>query len=170
MARPCTICTAIDRSEIDLECAGGASLAAIAKKHDVTVDSLRRHKANHTTPALVRLAQQRQSEAGAVSVADRLEEVVVRAGRLLDKAEHKGALVASAQLLAQLRMTLETLAKISGELNDRPITNIINLSTSPDWLAVRSAILGALGQHPEAKADVIDALAHALPALEVGNG
>ena len=97
MARPCTVCTSLDRDAIDLELTGSATLASIAAKHGVTTDSLRRHKARHVTPALVAVARRRLSEAGAVTAYQRLEELVLRANRLLDRAERKGALVAGTQ-------------------------------------------------------------------------
>jgi hypothetical protein len=149
---------------------GHSSLTAIARKHELTVDCLRRHKTNHLNPAVVAVARQRQSEGSAISVYAQLEELVVHLRRLVAKAEKRGAMVASAQLLGQWRQVLETLGRISGELNDRPVTNIINLGTSPEWIAVRSALFAVLSQYPDAKAGVIDALSHALPAaLEAGN-
>jgi hypothetical protein len=169
MARPCTVCTHLDRDEIDVELTGTSPVAQVAKKHGVTRDSLARHKAAHVTPALVRLAQQRRNDASAVTVSERLEQVVLRAGRLLDRAERKGSLVAGAQLLGQLRMTLEVLAKISGELNDRPQVNVLNLVASPDWQQLRATILAALGPFPEARQAVAVALMASQPVeMEVG--
>jgi len=167
VARPCTICTHLDRQQIDLELTGGSTLAAIATKHGVSRDSLARHKGRHVTPALVRLAQQRQADASAVTVAERLEEVVLQAKRLLAKAERKGALVAGAQLLGQLRQTLETLAKISGELNDRPTVNVLNVVADPSWQQLRAVILGALAPYPAARLAVASALTAPLE-LDVG--
>jgi hypothetical protein len=126
---------------------------------------------NHLNPGVLAVARQRRTEGSAVSVYERLEELVVRANKLLDRAERKGSLVAGAQILGQIRQALEVIGRLTGELDDRPVTNILNLSTFPDWLAVRSAILAAPSQHPEARSAVIEALAHAQPAaLEVGNG
>jgi hypothetical protein len=158
MPRPCSVCHHGDRDQIDLELVGGDSFAVIAERHSVGADSLKRHKANHLTPAVIRLARQRRSEANAVPILDRLEEVVDRANRLLDAAESKGSLVAGAQLLGQLRMTLETVARLTGELTDAPQVQVLNVATSPDWLALRAAILGALAAHPSARAAVVEAL------------
>jgi hypothetical protein len=169
VSRPCSVCVAFDRDLIDLELSGGASFGAIGRKHEVTPYALRRHKQNHLTPALVKLAQQRRAEGSAISVAERLEEVVLRAGRLLDRAERKGSLVAASQILAQLRMTLETLAKLSGELNDRPQVNVLNVVSSPDWQVLRATILAALGPYPEARQAVAVALMASQPA-ELGVG
>jgi hypothetical protein len=170
MARHCTVCSHGDRDAIDLELVGGDSFAIIAERHDVGADSLKRHKANHVTPAVIRLARQRRSEENAVPILHRLEEVVDRANRLLDEAERKGSLVAGAQLLGQLRQTLETVARITGELSESPTVQVLNIATSPDWLALRSAILGALAAHPRAREAVVEAL-HLVdpPALGAGS-
>jgi hypothetical protein len=157
MARACSICSHIDRDEIDVALTGGSTLVAIGAKFHVTRDSLARHKFHHVTPALVRLARQRRDDASAVSISDQLGEVVARANRLLDRAEERGALVGGAQLLGQLRQTLELIAKLSGELDERPV-NIINLQTSEEWIAVRGALMGALAPFPGARLAVAAAL------------
>jgi hypothetical protein len=169
MARPCTVCTHLDRDEIDVELTGTAPVAQVAKKHGVTRDSLARHKAAHLTPALVRLAQQRRTDASAVSVAERLEELALQASRLLATAERKSSLVAAAQLLGQARQILETIGRISGELNDRPQVNVLNVVSSPDWQQLRATILAALDPYPEAGRAVAIALMASEPVeLEVG--
>ena len=167
MARPCTVCTSLDRDAIDLELTGSATLASIAAKHGVTTDSLRRHKARHVTPALVAVARRRLSEAGAVTAYQRLEELVLRANRLLDRAERKGALVAGAQILGQLRQTLETVARITGELDTRSQVNVLNVVASTDWQELRAVILAALVPYPDARLAVASALT-APGVLEVG--
>ena len=170
MARPCSICSHLDRDAIDLALVGGSTQAAVAERFDVTRDSLARHQRNHVTPSLVRLAQQRRNDASAVSVLDRLEDLVDRTTHFIDKAERKGSLVAGAQLLGQMRQSLELIARLTGELDERPVTQVLNISTSPDWLSLRSAILHALAGHPEARADVLAALSSGatVDAIEVG--
>jgi hypothetical protein len=158
MPRPCSVCSHGARDAIDLELVGGDTFAAIAGRHGLHPDALKRHKANHITPAVIRLARRRAADASAVSIMDRLEEVIDRANRLLDRAERKGSLVAGAQLLGQLRMTLETIAKITGELNERPVVNVLNVAASPEWIELRGRILAALEPHPDARLAVAAAL------------
>jgi hypothetical protein len=167
MARPCLICTSLFRDSIDLELSGGARLAAIAAKHECSPDSLRRHKANHLTPAVVAIARQRRADGSAVSVHGRLEQLVIRANKLLTMAEKKGSLVAGSQILSQIRQTLETIGRLTGELNDRPQLNVLNIVADPDWQALRGTILAALADHPEARLAVARALS--VPdVIEVG--
>jgi hypothetical protein len=157
MARACSICSHIDRDEIDVALTGGSTLVAIGAKFHVTRDSLARHKSHHVTPALVRLARQRRDDASAVTISDQLGEVVARANRLLDRAEERGALVGGAQLLGQLRQTLELIAKLSGELDERPQLTV-NLQTSPEWVEIRSLLMAALTPYPDARLAVAAAL------------
>lgn len=51
----------------------------------------------------------------------------------------------------RLQPQIELLAKLLGELDDRPQVNIL---VSPEWLAVRGAVLDALAPYPEARASV----------------
>jgi hypothetical protein len=55
-------------------------------------------------------------------------------------------------------MTLETIAKITGELNERPVVNVLNVAASPEWIELRSRILAALEPHPDARLAVAAAL------------
>ena len=56
-------------------------------------------------------------------------------------------------VLREIRALLELLGKATGELDTRPLT-VVNLQTSPEWLAVRDVILSALMACPEARATV----------------
>jgi hypothetical protein len=45
--RPCTVCQKPDRASIDLKLLRGQTASSIAKEHDLKIDALLRHKANH---------------------------------------------------------------------------------------------------------------------------
>ena len=47
MPRPCSVCSHGARDAIDLELVGGDTFAAIAGRHGLHPDALKRHKANH---------------------------------------------------------------------------------------------------------------------------
>ena len=53
MARPCTICRRVDRSEVDKALGGRTSLRAVAKCFETTASALFRHKINHLTSKAV---------------------------------------------------------------------------------------------------------------------
>jgi hypothetical protein len=61
--------------------------------------------------------------------------------------------------VAQLRPSVELLAKLVGELDEHPQ---VNVTLSPEWQAVRGGLLEALGPYPDARV----AVARQLVALE----
>jgi len=54
----------------------------------------------------------------------------------------------------RLQPQIELLAKLIGELDERPV----NILISPEWLELRSVIVGALAPHEEARGAVLRAL------------
>jgi hypothetical protein len=61
------------------------------------------------------------------------------------------------QAVREARATLESIAKITGELNEKP-TVTINLAASPEWLQLQGLILAALMPFPDARLAVADAI------------
>jgi hypothetical protein len=64
---------------------------------------------------------------------------------------------------AQLKSQLELVAKLVGDLDERPTVNVL---LDPQWLTLRTTILGALSPFPDARA----AVAARLVGLEASNG
>src|SRR5215212_654344 len=56
---------------------------------------------------------------------------------------------------ARLQPQIELLAKLVGELDERPTLNVL---ISPEWLELRAAVVGALELHPEARGAVLTAI------------
>jgi len=75
---------------------------------------------------------------------------------LLKQAEQSGDVKTALAGIGQARTCLELLMEATGKLNRQPTVSL--LVTSTEWLAVRSAILGALQAHPAAREDVVQAL------------
>jgi len=65
--------------------------------------------------------------------------------------EHRTALAA----IREARGNLELLAKLLGELDERPV---INITSSPVWVQIRTAIVVALEPHPAARDAVLSAI------------
>lgn len=162
MPRKCSICTHDDREAIDAALMESVPYREIAQRHDVTPSALSRHLDGHVSPALVAIHEQREQQHGE-TLYDRIEELYRRASRILDAAEEDGKASVSLAAIRELRQTAELLGKLTGELDDRPVT--INVLTSPEWLQVRSVMLRALATHPDARAQVAGALAE----LEAGS-
>lgn len=163
MGAACSICPREDRPAIDADIVAGAPNRAIARQYDVGKDAVARHRANHISGALARVISERE-EAGPRTALDRLEELHGRAMRVLDAAETEGKASLSLAAIRELRSLTETLAKITGELDERPNVQVLNVATSPEWLALRAGLMDALAPYPEAA----QAVAGRLLALESG--
>ncbi len=156
MARTCTVCAHPERGAIDEALVGGASNRAVASERDVSEAAVRRHKANHI-PAKLALAAKERGE-------DELEEADDLLGRvrglqsrtlgILDKAEAAGDLRTALGAVREARGNVELLAKLLGELDERPV----NVLISPEWLELRAVVVGALESHPDAREAVLRAV------------
>lgn len=163
MGRTCNVCAHPKRDEIDHAIVAGQSLRSIARKYpELSSSALSRHHRAHLSPALKALEAERESLATA-SLRERLETLIARAERLLSAAEQDGRASTALSAVRELRSLLELWGKATGELDDRPQVTV-NLLASPEWLAVRDAVLGALTGYPDARSVVAGRL------LELGAG
>jgi hypothetical protein len=154
MPRKCTVCTHPDREAIDAALVEGVAFPALVAKYRVSKDSLSRHKANHL-PAKLVMAQVAEDVAQADGLLEQVRGLQGRAYGILDKAEGAGDLRTALGAIREARGNLELLAKLLGELDERPV---VNLNVSPEWLELRAVIVGALLPHPGALSAVVGAL------------
>jgi len=155
MPQVCTICSHEDRREIDRALVGGTeTLRTIADQRSVSKTALIRHKDEHL-PAKLVMAQAAEEVAQADDLLDQVRDLQGRALAILDKAEEAGELRTALGAIREARGNLELLAKLLGELDDRPQ---VNLLVSPEWLELRAVIVGALEPHPEARGAVLRAI------------
>ncbi len=154
MPRSCTICEHPEREAIDRALVGDASNRSVASLYDVSEAAVRRHKANHL-PAKLVMATKAEEVAEADDLLEQARDLQARTLAVLEAAEetkqHRTALSA----IREARSNLELLAKLLGELDERPV---VNLHISPEWLELRTVIVGALEPHPEALSAVVGAL------------
>lgn len=159
----CSVCAHPQREDIDrLLVAGTDSLRDIAGRFRLSKSALERHKGSHLSAALVQ-----STAAGEVARADNLlaqvRDLQGRALRILSVAEAKGDLRTALAAIREARGCLELLGEVTQQLDRRPTVNVL---LAPEWQAVRSVLLAALGPYPEARA----AVALRLLELEAGNG
>jgi hypothetical protein len=155
MPRSCTVCTHPDRTEIDEALVGGVSSAEIAGRYRTIGErAIRRHRTNHVPETLAK-AHEAEEVARADSLLEQVRELQERALEILDKAEEAGELRTALGAIREARGNLELLARLLGELDERPT---VNLSISPEWLELRAVIVTALEPHPEALRAVVGAL------------
>jgi hypothetical protein len=162
MPRRCTICAHGNLPEINRALIGRQAFRAIARQYGVSKDALLRHHDDHLPASLVKA-----KEASEAAQADALLAQVVdlrdKALGVLTKAENSDDLRAAVAAIREARGCVELLGKLAGQLQDAPTVNIV---LSPEWMAIQTNILAALGPHPEARLAVV----HALEGVEhVGN-
>ncbi len=154
MPRSCTVCSHPGREAIDEALVGGASNRSVASLYDVSEAAVRRHKANHL-PAKLVMAHAAEEVAQADDLLGQVQDLQARTLAILEAAEgtkqHRTALSA----IREARSNLELLAKLLGELDDRPQVNVL---VSPEWLELRVAIVGSLEGYPEAREAVLRAI------------
>jgi hypothetical protein len=161
MPRSCTICTDPERDAIDAALVAGEPFRRVAAQYSLTEQAIRRHRKAHLPAALTK-AQEAKEAARADDLLAQLQALTAEAHRIKNQAERTGDYRTALAGIRELVRIVELLAKLRGELDERPQLNVL---VAPEWLAVRAALMAALASYPEARA----AVAEQLLALEAGN-
>lgn len=159
----CACCNHPELAAIDAACVAGERLRAVADRYGMSHMAVKRHKAAHISAALVTLKAAERKEGERLTALARVENLIERMERQPDNAEAAGQAGIALSAGAQIRANIELLAKLTHELDTRP-TTVINLQNSAEWIELRSVILAALMQFPEAR----KAVAGRLLQLEAG--
>jgi len=158
--RICTICSHESRDAIEDAFIAGVPKRRIATRFGVGEKAVRHHIREHL-PALLALARDAERAARADSLLDRIEALQSRTLAILEATEetqdHRVALSA----IREARSNLELIGEVTRELDRTPT---LNLHLNPEWIELRTVIIGALDRHPDARGDVLTAIRSA------GNG
>jgi hypothetical protein len=115
---------------------------------------VRRHKGNHL-PATLAKAHEAEEVAHADGLLADVRSLQARTLAVLEAAElsheHRTALAA----IREARSNLELLAKLLGELDERPV---VNLNVSTEWLELRAVLVTALEPYSDARGAVLRAI------------
>ena len=160
MPRTCTVCTHAQRRAIDRALVLQIPFRNIAQQYDLSPDAVYRHGRDHL-PALLATAQEAEDAAAADDLLAQLRDLHATTLALLKKADAAGSLGPALMAVREARGNLELLAKLTQQLDSRPV---LNLLIAPEWLTVRAVLLQALAPYPEARAAVAGRLAE----LEAG--
>ena len=160
MPRRCTVCDHPERNGIDQALVTGAPYRSVAKRFGLSESAVYRHKTEHL-PAHLLKAREVEEVAQADDLLEQVRDLQAHALNILERAEKAGDLRTALAAISQARSNLELLGKLAGELDERPV---VNLSVSPEWLELRTVIVGALEPHPAAHTAVLRTLE------SVGNG
>jgi len=101
------------------------------------------------------MAQAAEEIAQADDLLEQVRDLQAKALGILSKAEEAGELRTALSAIREARGNLELLAKLLGELDERPQ---VNLLVSPEWLELRAVIVGALEPYSDARGAVLKAI------------
>jgi hypothetical protein len=139
---------------IDEALVTGAPYRSVAKRFRLSESAVYRHKTEHL-PAHLLKAREVEEAARADDLLDQVRNLQAHALDILERAEKAGDLRTALAAISQARGNLELLAKLAGELDERPV---VNLNISPEWLELRAVIVGALEPYTEARGAVLQAI------------
>lgn len=92
------------------------------------------------------MAERREVDAD--NLLAQIEGLQRQAQAIKDKAEKKGDLKTALAGIRELVRIIELLAKLRGELDERPVVNVL---LSSQWVTVRAVLLEALSPYPAAR-------------------
>jgi hypothetical protein len=154
MPRRCTVCDHPERPGINEALVTGAPYRSVAKRFGLSESAVYRHKTEHL-PAHLLKAREVEEVAQADDLLEQVRYLQGHALDILECAEKAGDLRTALAAISQARGNLELLGKLAGELDERPVVNVL---VSPEWLELRAVIVGALEPYSEARGAVLRAL------------
>lgn len=157
MPQQCSICIHPDREAIDQALVAGEPLRNIAERCSVSTTALHRHKQKGHIAVLLTKAKEVEQITQADTLLVQVKDLTCRAVTLMDKAEHAGDLRTALTGIREARGCLELLAKVTGEINAGTTVNIA-IIRSPEWAAIKNAIIETLDQSPVLKYRLIEKL------------
>ena len=124
---------------------------------ELTWDDLDYYK-QKKLPELISKSKDLKAEVESIQGTDTLAEVrglKTKALSILEQAQEAGDLKTALLGIREARGCLETCMKAEGQLKDGPQITIIN---NPEWVELRTVIIAALDEFPQAKAAVVHAI------------
>jgi hypothetical protein len=151
----CRVCNHPQREEFDRALvAGTVTQVDVAQEVGCSPTSVWRHVNNHLLPE-ARTQFRADPELGDVDVLSELQALYSRMKEHLGRAEDADNWQAIRAFHAEARRDLELLAKLIGELDERPQVNVL---LSPQWVLIRTTLMTALRPFPDARAAAARAL------------
>jgi hypothetical protein len=157
MPRRCSVCDHPERQKVDEALVTGAPYRSIAKRFALSDSAMYRHKAEHL-PARLAKAREAAEVAQADDLLAQVRDLQDRALAILDRAERAGEFRTALSAIREARGNLELLAKLLGDLDERPQVNVLIAQEA------QTTIIAALAPYPDARQAVADALGELLEA------
>jgi hypothetical protein len=159
MARICTICRHARRHEIDQALVGGTPALQVADQYKLARSSLQRHQVSHLVEKMAKAAKSREARdvVEAVKLVEVAREMLAKLQRLAENAEQDKDIRGAVSAIGKIPDFLRILGEIEGRLQSH---GSVNVTITPEWSAIRTAILSALQPFPDAADAVALALEH----------
>ena len=159
----CKVCRHRELAAIELAIARRVSVTALAKRYDLSTDSIYRHRKH--MPATLRASLlagpgtdidlDRLKETESQSLLANLIAIRHRLFAALDSAEDAGDATTVTRVTRQLHENLELTGKLLGDLGVGSVTNVLIL---PQYVELRVGLINALAGFPEARKAVAEVL------------
>jgi len=155
MPRRCTVCAHDDLEAINGALVSGEPYRSVANRYEsLSQAAVQRHEENHL-PATLTKAKEANEVAHADALLDQVRNLQARTLAILEAAEGSNQHRTALSAIREARSNLELLAKLLGELDERPTVNVL---VSPEWLELRAVLVGALEPYSEARGAVLRAI------------
>lgn len=126
MSKHCSICTHVERKKIESLLIRDVTYREISGKYPVTKSALDRHKSSHLRKKLIKAREAKEMEEGG-NLLEQIRDLQKKALDILSKAESEKDYRACLGAIREARGCLELLCRLSGELNERPQINILQM-------------------------------------------
>jgi len=133
----------------------GGTLRDIARQFGLSKDAVARHQADHLPVALVAAVGAEETRQ-ALDVLQQLKTINAAALTVLRDARAAGDGDLALKAIDRIQRQVELQAKLLGDLDERPVVNIL---LSPEWQQLRGQLVAALAPFPEARVAVAAVLA-----------
>ncbi len=160
MPQPCSICTHAVRKAIDGAIVEGTPNRRVAAQYAVSEAAVRRHKAEHLPARMIKAAEQSDVR-HAIDVVGQLKAINGVCLLILKEARDAGDDDIALKAVDRIYRQIELQAKLIGQLDERPVVNIVG---SVEFVAISTTLTAALADYPDARA----AAARALLSIEGG--
>jgi len=157
MPRTCTVCRHPRRREIDAAIVSGLPYRGVAKQFTAGPDAVYRHR-EHVSTAILKIHAERDAE-DARTLAQQLDDLHRRTLALLKAAEEAGDGRAALVAIREARSNLELMPDLQQTGAD--------LTSSPEWIAIRGRLVDLVASYPELREAIGWAVSGAgrMPAL-----
>jgi hypothetical protein len=150
----CRACKHEKRTEIDKALLSGEAPRQVSARYGLSTTGLQRHQ-KHIAPSLIK-ARDKIEIGKATSVLKFVHDLVEKGKWFMDQSEQKGDLRTAMTGLRELTRMAELLGKLTGEIDQRSETNVLNVHVSPEAAARIAETYLARQRRPAELPEAID--------------